>query len=93
MKDYYIYILTNKTNSTLYTGITSDLKKRVYQHKYKLIDGFTKKYNVDKLVYFEQYNLVENALKREKQLKAGSRKKKLDLIKSKNPKFKEINIF
>jgi putative endonuclease len=93
MKDYYVYILTNKTNSTLYTGVTSDLRKRVYQHKHKLIDGFTKKYNVNKLVYFEQYNLVENALKREKQIKAGSRKKKLELIQSKNPKFKEINVF
>jgi len=75
-RQYYVYIMTNKYNTILYTGITNDLKRRVYEHKEKLIRGFTKKYNVIKLVYYEVFEDPENAILREKQIKAGSRKKK-----------------
>lgn len=89
-KIYYIYILTNKENCTLYTGITNDLVRRVYEHKNKLIDGFTKKYSLDKLVYYEQYSSPSYAILREKQIKAGSRKKKLDLINNFNNSWKDL---
>ena len=79
-KQYYVYIMTNIGNTVLYTGITSDLKKRVYQHKEKLGDGFSKKYNIAKLVYYEVFEDPENAISREKQIKAGSRQRKIDLI-------------
>ena len=79
-KQYYVYIMTNIGNTVLYTGITSDLKKRVYQHKEKLVDGFSKKYNIAKLVYYEVFEDPENAISREKQIKAGSRQRKIDLI-------------
>ena len=72
--------MTNEYNTVLYTGVTSDLKKRVFQHKEKLIDGFTKRYNIVKLVYYEAYDDPENAILREKQLKSGTRHKKVDLI-------------
>ena len=74
---YFVYLLTNKNNTVIYTGVTNDLKRRVYEHKEKLIDGFTKKYNVNKLVYFETTNDINSAIKREKQIKAGSNKRKL----------------
>jgi putative endonuclease len=76
--------MTNKNNTVLYTGVTNDLKRRAYEHKEKLIDGFTKKYNVNKLVYFETTNDINSAIQREKQIKAGSRQKKIDLINSLN---------
>jgi len=85
-KQYYLYIMTNKHNTTLYTGITSNLKKRIYEHKQKVVDGFTKRYNITKLVYFEIFDDPTNAIKREKQIKGGSRRKKVDLIKKINPK-------
>ena len=88
--NYFIYILTNKNNTVLYTGVTNDLRERVYQHKEKLIKGFTKKYNVDKLVYFERFSHIEEAIAREKQIKAGSRQKKIDLINSINPKWHDL---
>jgi putative endonuclease len=87
---YYVYILTNYTNSTLYIGVTNNLAKRTYEHKNKLVDSFTKKYNMTKLVYFEVFDDIENALVREKQLKAGSRKKKLDLINQINSQFEDL---
>jgi putative endonuclease len=90
MKQGYTYILFNKRNGTLYTGVTSDLSKRVYEHKNKLADGFTKKYNVDKLGYYEQYNDILQAIEREKQIKAGSRKKKIQLIENDNPEWKDL---
>ncbi len=90
MKQYYTYILTNKLNSVLYTGITEDLVKRVYQHKNKLVEGFTKKYNVNKLVYFEIFNDPLNAIKREKAIKNLLRKKKIELIKNKNAGFNDL---
>ena len=89
-KLYCVYILTNKNNKILYTGVTSDLPGRIYQHKNKLVDGFTKKYNVDKLVYYETTEYAIFAITREKQIKAGSRKKKLELINSFNPEWKDL---
>ena len=89
-KQYYVYIMTNKINTVLYTGINSDLKKRIWEHKEKIIKGFTKKYNIDKLVYWEIFNDPENAILREKQIKAGSRYKKIELIKGINPEWKDL---
>ena len=89
-KKGFVYILFSEKNGTLYTGVTSNLVKRVYEHKQKLVDGFTKKYNVDKLGYFEIYESIEQAIEREKQIKAGSRKKKIDLIEKENPGWKDL---
>ena len=90
IQQYYIYIMTNKNNTVLYTGVTNNLKKRIYEHKMKLIDGFTKKYNVDKLVYYEIFNDIYNAITREKQIKKGSRQKKISLINNMNPKWEDL---
>ena len=87
---YYVYIITNKRNSVLYTGVTNDLKKRVYEHKTKLIDGFTMKYNVSELVYYEVFSDIYNAITREKQIKGGSRKSKIDLINSINSNWLDL---
>jgi putative endonuclease len=76
--------LTNKNNKVLYTGVTNDLKRRVYEHKEKFVPGFTRKYNVSKLVYYEVFDDLENAILREKQIKAGPRQKKIDLVNSIN---------
>lgn len=89
-KTYYVYILTNKTNTVLYTGVTSDLKRRIFEHKHKLVDGFTKKYKVDKLVYFEVGNDIYAAITREKQIKAGSRQRKIDLINASNKEWRDL---
>ncbi len=83
-------MMMNKTNTVIYTGVTSNLKKRIYEHKEKLVDGFTKKYNVDKLVYYEISDNIESAILLEKQIKAGSRAKKLNFIMSVNPYFKDL---
>jgi len=83
-------MLTNKSNTVIYTGVTSGLKKRIYEHKEKLTEGFTKMYNVDKLVYFEPCDSIEGAISREKQIKGGSRSKKLALINSVNPDFRDL---
>ena len=82
--------LTNKENGTLYTGVTNNLQRRIYEHKNKLVDGFTKKYSLDKLVYYEVCESIESAILREKQLKDGSRKKKLDLINKFNKKWQDL---
>jgi len=82
--------MTNKVNTVIYTGVTGDLKKRIYEHKEKLVDGFTKKYNVNKLVYYEIFDNIKDAILREKQIKAGSRAKKLNLIKLNNPEFRDL---
>jgi putative endonuclease len=87
---YYVYILSNRHNTVLYTGVTSDLARRVYEHREKLIDGFTKRHNVDKLVYYEVTNDVVGAIFREKQLKAGARQKKVDLITATNPTWQDL---
>ncbi|NVM25158.1 MAG: GIY-YIG nuclease family protein, partial [Desulfobacterales bacterium] len=76
-RQYYVYIMTNKHNTVLYTGVTNNLKKRVYEHKEKLVEGFTEKYNITKLVYYEVFEDPGNAISREKQIKAGSRQKKI----------------
>lgn len=89
-KQAYVYLMTNRTNTVIYTGVTSDLRKRVYEHREKIIEGFTKKYNVNKLVYYEIFDDIENAILREKQVKGGTRQKKVDLIKSMNPEFKDL---
>ena len=89
-KNYYVYILASKRNGTLYIGITSDLIKRTWQHKEKLVDGFTKKYNVNRLVYFEQFTDPENAIKREKRLKKYERQWKIKLIEKDNPQWKDL---
>ena len=89
-RQYYIYIMTNPTNTTLYTGVTSDLIKRAYEHREKLVDGFTKRYNLSKLVYYEVFDDVEQAIVREKQIKGGSREKKLQLINGRNKAWKDL---
>jgi putative endonuclease len=82
---YYVYILTNKHHTVLYTGVTNDLLRRCYENKQKQIEGFTKKYNVDNLVYFEMFDYIEMAIAREKQIKGYSRSKKEQLINAFNP--------
>ncbi len=86
----YVYLLANKYNTVLYAGVTSDLKKRVWQHKEHLVEGFTQKYHVDKLVYYEVFADVRDAIAREKQIKGGSRQKKVDLIQSMNPEWRDL---
>jgi len=90
MKQYYVYILASAKNGTLYTGVTSDLIKRVYEHKSKAADGFTKKYGADKLVYFETMISIESAIAREKQLKSWNRQWKMELIESKNLDWEDL---
>jgi putative endonuclease len=89
-KQYYVYIMTNKGNTVLYTGVTNDLKRRVYEHKSKLVYGFTKKYNVNKLIYYEASEDIESAILREKQIKGGSRVKKIRLVETSNPHWKDL---
>ena len=89
-KQYYVYIATNPRNTVLYTGMTNDLNRRLYEHQNKLLSGFTAKYNVCKLVYYETFNSPTEAILAEKKIKAGSRLKKLRLIKSINPEFKDL---
>ena len=90
MKKGYVYILTNKTHSVLYIGVTSNIAKRIYEHKTHAVEGFTAKYNVDKLIYVEEYSSITDAIAREKQLKGWRRSKKDELIKEQNPKMEEI---
>jgi len=87
---YSIYILASKRNGVLYIGVTSNLVKRIYEHKNNTIEGFSKKYNVHKLVYYETTNNIENAIRREKQLKKWNRKWKLELIEKNNPDWKDL---
>ena len=82
--------MTNKNNAVLYTGVTNNLFKRVSEHKNKLLPGFTSNYNVTKLVYYEEYETMPEAIASEKQIKGGSRQKKIDLINSKNPEWKDL---
>ena len=90
-KSCAVYIMTNYTETSLYIGVTSNLQKRVWEHKNKVVEGFTKKYNVDKLVYYELTEDVESALNREKQLKRWHRQWKINLIKEMNPEFKDLS--
>ncbi len=91
-KTYAVYILTNYNQTTFYIGVTGDLQKRIREHKNKVVEGFTKKYNVDRLVYYELTNNVESALNREKQLKRWHRDWKINLIKEMNPEFKDLSL-
>ena len=90
MKQYYVYIMTNRSK-TLYTGVTNDLMRRVYEHKNKMVEGFTKKYNITRLVYFEETNDIQSAITREKQIKGWLRRKKIALIESVNPKWEDLS--
>ena len=89
-KKSFVYIMTNFTNTVLYVGVTNDLVRRAYEHKNKLFEGFTKRYNVTKLVYFEIFDDITLAIQREKQLKAGSRQKKIELIEKNNAEWKDL---
>lgn len=90
-RQYYVYLMTNQNHSTIYVGITNDLTRRVFEHKHKLIDGFTKKYNIDKLVWFEVTEDVTSAIAREKQIKGSSRAKKIELINRMNPNLDDLS--
>jgi len=90
MKEYYVYILASKRNGTLYTGVTNNLQRRIYEHKEGLVEGFTRKYNVKNLVHFEITSDVNSAIMREKQLKKLDRKSKLILIEKGNPNWKDL---
>ncbi len=92
MKNYYVYILSSKRNGTLYTGVTSDIVKRVYEHKNGLVKGFTKKYNVDTLIWYEMHESVESAIHREKQIKKWKRAWKLKLIEKENPEWYDLYV-
>lgn len=86
---YYVYILSNSTNAVIYVGVTNNLSRRIQEHKSEQIEGFTKKYHIHKLVYFEEYSEINDAIKREKQLKGWIRSKKNLLIETKNPKWED----
>ena len=88
--NYYVYVLTNQNNHVMYIGMTNDLKRRVYEHINEIYDGFTKKYHIHKLVYFEKYFHPQEAILREKQLKHWSRDKKIALIEKLNPKWDDL---
>ena len=90
MKKNYVYILTNYTNTTLYIGVTSNIYQRINQHNDKVVDGFTSKYNLNKLVYVEEYSSIIDAIAREKQLKGWRRERKEELINSTNPEWKDL---
>ncbi len=90
-KQYCVYILTNQRHTVLYTGVTSDLSRRIEQHKMKGVGGFTKRYNADKLVYVEAHNDPNDAIAREKQIKGGSRQKKIALIQSMNAEWNDLS--
>ncbi len=90
MKQFYVYILSNERNGTLYTGVTSDLLKRVYDHKNDLVDGFSKRYGIHNLVWYEMHETVESAISREKQIKKWQRKWKLELIDKSNPLWDDL---
>ena len=91
MRQYYVYILTNRKRGVLYTGITNNLERRLYEHKQKLISGFTSKYNLTRLVHFEATIDVSSAIVREKQIKGWLRKKKVALIESENPEWNDLS--
>jgi len=89
-KQSFVYILTNEYNTVFYVGVTSNLVKRIFEHKEKLLDGFTKRYNINKLVYYEIFNEIEFAFNREKQLKKWKSNYKLNLIQKQNPNFEDL---
>lgn len=89
-KQYFVYIATNKTNTVLYTGVTKNLVRRIYEHKQKFVSSFASRYHITKLIYYETFNDVKLAIEREKQIKAGSRRKKIELIESLNLDYKDL---
>jgi len=91
MKSFYVYIMTNKTHTVLYTGVTSSIIHRAYQHKNKLIAGFTKKYNVNKLIYYKEFGTATDAIAEEKRIKGWVRQKKINLINSINPEWRDLS--
>ena len=91
-KQYYVYMMTNKRNTVLYTGITNDLRRRIYEHQAKIVEGFTRRYNIGKLVYYEVCQNAESAILREKQIKGGSRAKKIGFINTINPEWRDLYI-
>lgn len=91
MKSFYVYIMTNKVHTVLYTGITNSIVNRNYQHKNKLVEGFTKKYNVTKLVYYKEFGTALEAIAEEKRIKGWTRQKKINLINSINPEWKDLS--
>jgi len=91
-KTYYVYLLTNWNNQVIYVGVTNNLERRIYEHRNKLVDGFTKKYNVEKLVYFETASDVLAAIEREKQIKKWRREKKNQLVVGMNPEWKDLSV-
>jgi putative endonuclease len=90
-RQYYVYILTNKSNKVIYIGVTNDLDRRMFEHKNKLVEGFTKRYNLVKLVYYEMTGDVQSAIRREKQLKNWHRDWKINLIKQFNPEWNDLS--
>ncbi|MDP3281494.1 MAG: GIY-YIG nuclease family protein [Nitrosomonas sp.] len=91
-KTYYVYLLTNWNNQVMYVGVTNNLERRIYEHRNKLVDGFTKKYNVEKLVYFETASDVLAAIEREKQIRKWRREKKNQLVVGMNPEWKDLSV-
>ncbi len=91
MNSYYVYIMAN-ASKTLYVGVTNNLEKRIYEHKNKLMEGFTKRYNITRLLYFEEVNDIKVAIEREKQIKGWVRAKKIELIRSVNPNWKDLGV-
>lgn len=91
MKSFYVYIMTNKSHTVLYTGVTNDIVRRNYEHKNKLVRGFTEKYNVNKLIYYKQFGTAPGAIAEEKRVKGWVRKKKVDLINGINPGWKDLS--
>ena len=91
MKSSYVYILTNKSNTTLYIGVTNDIVRRVTEHKNEMVDGFTKKYKINKLIHLEEFSNIYDAITREKQLKGWTRQKKIELINETNPEWKDLS--
>ena len=89
-KNYYVYIITNKKRGTLYIGVTNNLKRRIYEHKNELVDGFSKKYHLHKLVFYETFNSIYDAIDKEKKMKKWNRKWKIELIENTNPNWNDL---
>ena len=89
-RQYFVYIMTNKSKTAIYTGMTNDLYRRVYEHKQKLVEGYTNKHNINRLVYFEVGDNAESIIAREKQIKSWKRQKKIDLVNTLNPKWEDL---
>ena len=92
MKIYFVYILASTVNGTLYIGVTNNLERRIYEHKNNIIKGFTEKYNIHRLVWYESTNTIESAIQKEKQLKKWNRKWKIELIEKTNPKWDDLSL-